>query len=161
MNIFYLDDSPYVSATAMTDKHVVKMIVESAQLLSTAHHILDGASAIPNIYRKTHSNHPSAIWVRESVHNYQWLVNHLQALLTEYAVRYNKQPTDHATHKVYMNLRALPKNIPNTNATPIKCAITNTAHIIQGNPIQSYRNYYLSEKLKTEKDKNRYLTIIK
>jgi hypothetical protein len=167
MNIFYLDDNPRKCAELMTDKHVVKMILETAQLMSTAHHVLDGDNLIVNrdfIYKKTHVNHPSALWVRENIANYLWARDHLHALLDEYAKRYNKKPTDHKTYNVFMNLFYPPLNIKNDfNRTPIRIAITNRTHvetayngIIDG--IKSYRNYYVAEKLKTEKDKIRYLT---
>lgn len=149
MNIFYLDKSPIVSAKAMTNKHVVKMILETAQLLSTAHHVLDGANAVPNIYKKTHVNHPSAIWVRENIANYLWARDHLHALLTEYATRFNKQPHDHKTYNVFMNLFYPPKNIKDDwTCSPMRIAITDTRHHVPNNPIASYRNYYIAEKLK-------------
>jgi hypothetical protein len=161
MNIFYLDHDPIISAKAMTNKHVVKMIVESGQLLSTAHHILDGINAIPNIYKPTHRNHPSAIWTRESVGNYLWLRDHLFALLNEYAERYHKQPTDHATHGVAMRLFYPPKNIPQVNtATPIRIAITNKNHIVENDGVKSYRNYYIAEKLSLETDIIRFHKVL-
>ena len=92
MNIFYLDKDPIKSAEMHCDKHVVKMIIEYAQLLSTAHRVLDGIeqigvtsnnrkykryilnSNLENIlYKSTMKNHPSAIWVRKSVHNYIYI----------------------------------------------------------------------------------------
>jgi len=162
MNIFYLDPSPKTSAEAMTNKHVVKMIVESAQLLSTAHHILDGLSEIaPFIYKPTHRNHPSAVWVREGVGNYNWLRDHLYWLLTEYGNRYGKHASDHATYKVYMALHRPPKNIPQVwTQTPIKMAITNQDHITPGDGVKSYRTYYLAEKIKSDEDLHRFKKIL-
>ena len=81
MNIFYLSRSPVEAAKMQCDKHVVKMILETAQLLSTAHHELDGASVA---YKPTHKNHPSAVWVRSSSDHYRWTVAHLEALGSEY-----------------------------------------------------------------------------
>jgi hypothetical protein len=89
MNIFYIHENPTISAKAMSNKHVVKMILESAQLLSTAHHILDKSTS-SELYKPTHKNHPSAIWVRQSYKNYQWLYNHFISLCEEYTKRYNK-----------------------------------------------------------------------
>ncbi len=157
MNIFYLHENPHTSAQAMTNKHVVKMIVESAQLLSTAHHVLDSNSNNLTIYKPTHKNHPSAIWVRESLGNYLWLRDHLFALLQEYGKRYHKQPQDHATYKIFLNLFYPPKNIKQSiNTTPMRCAITNKIHMVENNTIASYRNYYIAEKLKLESDKNNF-----
>ena len=88
MNIFYVDQSPVLAAQALADKHVVKMILESAQILSTAHRVLDGAKIVIKknnrkhtswkllnnrdtvLCQATHVNHPSCVWARESTHNY-------------------------------------------------------------------------------------------
>ena len=72
MNIFYLDSDPYVAAKMHCDKHVVKMILESAQMLSTAHRVLDGDEYADErgLYKMAHKNHPSTIWVRTSTDNY-------------------------------------------------------------------------------------------
>lgn len=161
MNIFYLHDDAWLVPKMMTDKHVVKMIVETAQLLSTAHHILDGDNAIGGIYKKTHANHPSSIWTRETMGNYLWLRDHGLALLDEYALRYHKQPHDHATHKVIMALFYPPKNMPmDITKTPIRLAITDTKYHVKDNPIASYRNYYEGEKLRTDTDKIRYFKML-
>ena len=72
MNIFYLHDDPEVCAKSHCDKHVVKMILEYSQLLSTAHHELDGEPSI-ECYKSTHKNHPSALWARTNRSNYNWL----------------------------------------------------------------------------------------
>lgn len=161
MNIFYLHDNPKISAMAMTNKHVVKMIVESTQLLSTAHHVLDNNASNLPIYKATHKNHPSAVWVRESMGNYLWLRNHTYFLLQEYAERYNKKPDDHATYKVWEALKYPPKNIPMMmTTTPIRLAITNVNYHIPNNPIASYRMYYEAEKLRTDADKSRYHKVL-
>lgn len=87
MNIFYLDRCPVAAARMLCDRHVVEMIPETAQLLSTAHHELDGESPA---YKPTHENHPSAVWVRGSLLHYAWTVAHLEALGAEYEWRYGK-----------------------------------------------------------------------
>ena len=91
MNIFHLDNDPIKAAQMMCDKHIVKMIVEYAQLMSTAHRVLDGEEYLDKtannrnirrwyhpeydgfLYKASHVNHPSNIWVRESDENYFWL----------------------------------------------------------------------------------------
>ena len=70
MNIFYLDKNPDLSAQLHCDKHVVKMILEYAQMLSTAHRVLDNSQ---DVYKIAHKNHPCTIWVRENKSNYKWL----------------------------------------------------------------------------------------
>ena len=93
MNIFYLDKDPVKAAKLQYNKHVVKMILESAQMLCTAHHVLDNRvrllDDIP--YKITHVNHPSTKWVRTNNRNYMWLYHHMMALGDEYTKRYNKK----------------------------------------------------------------------
>lgn len=95
MNIFYLNRCPEVAAEMQCDKHVVKMIVETAQLLSTAHYELTGESPA---YKPTHKNHPSAVWVRSNVLSYLWTWRHLRALGCEYERRYGKVHKTIAEH---------------------------------------------------------------
>lgn len=93
MNIFYLDHDPVLAAEATCDKHVVKMILESAQLLCTAHHMLDTGlvySQKVKLYKATHINHPASKWTRSRTSHYNWLSNHALALCREYTYRYNK-----------------------------------------------------------------------
>jgi hypothetical protein len=172
MNIFYLHHNPDIAARAMTDKHVVKMILESAQLLSTAHRVLDGLPYTKTsksgakltrynhwlpLYEATHMNHPSAIWVRESASNYMWLYNHFLSLCAEYTRRYGK------THRSYTDLNTYlatpPVALADTGATPIRVAITDTQWH-RDCPVQSYRAYYVGEKLKIQKDLNRYMEVL-
>ena len=89
MNIFYLRKDPIKAAQYQYNKHVVKMILESAQMLCTAHHEIMGDDAnVP--YKRAHVNHPSTIWTRSSADNYAWLYWHMVALGDEYTKRYNK-----------------------------------------------------------------------
>ena len=178
MNIFYIHDNPVIAAKAMTDKHVVKMILESAQLLSTAHRALDGQEFIQlsksgarlrkwnhpdphmdaTLYKSTHLNHPSGIWVRQSSDNYMWLYNHFIALSEEYYQRYNKR---HASELLLSGLLSkVPTNIARIGLTPMLVAITDTQWHVPNNPLQSYRNYYVGEKLKTPKDTERYYKVL-
>ena len=82
MNIFYLHDDPRLAASYVYDKHKVKMILESAQMLCTAHHVFDNGHNVP--YKQAHLNHPSTIWVRDNTHHYYWLYEHMLALGNEY-----------------------------------------------------------------------------
>lgn len=117
MNIFYLDKSPIRAAQMQCDQHVVKMILESAQLLSTAHHELDGFSPA---YKPTHKNHPSAVWARSSLSHYRWLYSHMIALGVEYTRRYGKV---HLTiQKHAETLSRAPEAIPDLGFTePPQC----------------------------------------
>lgn len=158
MNIFYLHESPFVSAQAMTNKHIVKMILESAQLLSTAHHILDKELAIDKdrLYKPTHKNHPSSVWVRASSENYAWLYSHFLALSMEYANRYGK------LHKSYLQLfetlHNLPYNIPKGKFTQPPQAMPNIYKDYDS--VQAYRRYYLNEKIKNDEDLSRFVNIL-
>lgn len=125
------------SAMFMNDQHVVKMILESAQLLSTAHWVLDGYC---KAYKQTHTNHPSAIWVRESTSNYEWLYNHLVALIAEHQHRYpNSKP--HKTTEHLETLRKAPHRLPKGNLTPILLAMPDSFKTLYSG-VQAYRAYY-------------------
>ena len=137
MNIFYLHDDPKRCAQMHCDKHVVKMIVETAQLLSTAHHVLDNNG--DGFYKSTHKNHPSAIWCRKSDSNYVWLWCLLVSLCKEYTHRYGK------IHKcqrdgLVSRLMTLPNNIPNGPFTQPTPAMPDQFKVEDS--IESYHNYY-------------------
>jgi len=144
VNIFYLSHNPSDCARQHVDKHVVKMILETAQLLSNAHHMLDGDQVITPIYKLTHKNHPSAVWVRMSDTHYNWLWTLLESLCKEYTYRYDK------VHKVEREgllniLKVPPKNIQITATfTPPPPAMPDQYKA--ENTIQSYRNYYIGAK---------------
>lgn len=141
MNIFYLHENPVTAARYHCDKHVVKMILEYAQLLSTAHHILDGDDAPEGIYKCTHKNHPSAVWVRQSKDNYMWTFDLLNWLLTEYTERYNKI---HKTSRLIPELVQPPVNIPDTGFTqPPQCM---PDEYKCDDAVEAYRNYYIGDK---------------
>ena len=112
MNIFVTDPNPAISAHSLDDKRVIKMILESAQMLSTAMTTTNIGGAP---YKATHVNHPCSIWARQSKQNCEWLLIHLASLCTEYTARYNK------IHKTaqYISLFALNvKWFPDTGLTP-------------------------------------------
>ena len=160
MNIFYLDPKPETCAQMHCDKHVVKMILEYAQLMSTAHRVLDGylEEDIQNnrkikrwhltdekehiLYKASHINHPSAIWVRESESNYLWLYTMWCELLKEYTERYGKH---HASEALKMYLSVLPRHMPKGQYTEPPPAMPDKYKVAH-NSVQSYKNYYLHEK---------------
>ena len=86
MNLFYTHEDPQAAAQSQCDKPVVKMILETAQMLSTAHRLSENPQA-PFVYKVTHQNHPSTKWLRSSQVAYQWGLDHLQALFAEYTYR--------------------------------------------------------------------------
>lgn len=142
MNIFMLDVRPDRAAQFHCDKHVVKMVVESAQLLSTATHVLGGNTE--GIYRRTHENHPCAVWVRKSFTNYIWTWELFQSLCNEYQHRYGKiHKTSRLLDVLYpQNIRSF---IPDIGFTPPALAMPSKYH--SPSFVASYRQYYIGEKL--------------
>ena len=92
MNIFYLDKNPKIAAQMHCDKHVVKMVLEYAQILSTAHRVIDGDEVADRegLYKIAHKNHPSTAWARAGRGNYNWLSDLWGYLGNEYTHRYGK-----------------------------------------------------------------------
>jgi hypothetical protein len=166
MNIFYLSTDPIEAAQLHLDKHVVKMILETAQLLCTAHRILDGTAQPTqkvtktgkqktvkryilqnreldtSLYNATHINHPCAIWARESINNYMWLYELFVALCNEYTFRYGKiHKTDTLLRQA---LRAAPASISNSDFTPPAQAMPEQYK--HSDPVVAYRQYYIGAK---------------
>jgi hypothetical protein len=162
MNIFILDEDPVIAAQMQCDKHIVKMPTELAQMLSSAHRVLDGFMNIKTIGRKTkywthpvyddelykvsHVNHPCSVWVREASENYKWAYQHFISLCSEYTFRYNKI---HACEtKLKTILSSMPDNIEYGKTDFALGMKTNPECIVLNNPVLSYRNFY-----KTKSDK--------
>lgn len=165
MNIFYLNENPQLCAQQHLDKHVVKMILEYAQLLSTAHRLLDGKQYIAKteagrnikrwkldnpmleslLFKASHINHPSAIWARKNMQNYMWLAELLEETCREYTHRYGKV---HSVERTGL-MQTLKNNFPNniaigpftepTPAMPEECKVA-------GDSITSYKKYYIEKK---------------
>ncbi len=179
MNIFYLDHDVKKCAEMHMDRHCVKMIIEYAQLLSTAHRILDGdeyTDLTANgrkikrwrlsddreqaLMKASHINHPSAVWARASDLNYIWLYNMWRCLLTEYTYRYDKV---HACARLETLLAKIPNNIKTGFFTEPTPAMPDDVKVL-GDSLKSYRNYYTKNKIHLAKWKKRpvpdwYLTI--
>jgi len=140
MNIFILDEDPAASAIMMCDKHIGKMILESAQMLSTAHRILD-TDVDDILYKIAHKGHPCTKWVMESETNYTWLYYHMVALGKEFEYRRGKV---HGTiTKLQDALATPPINIPKGPRTEFVQAMKAYPEcMVEGNAVQAYRNYY-------------------
>lgn len=200
MNIFVLDKDPFVAAELHCDKHVVKMIVEYAQLLSTAHRMLDGKREThigpnskartfyllpgervvereiitefvldeeareiasthkhrmvienPACYNATHTNHPCALWARETGPNYYWLLRLLVGCLKEYTHRYSKT---HATDAMLSFFRHPPKNMKHGELTPFPQAMP-AQFQVSNDPIAAYQAFYVGSKSRFAKWTNR------
>ena len=164
MNIFYLHKDTTTAAKWHVDKHVVKMIVESAQLLCTAHRMNDGVKTEARsktgrktwryimedekrqkeLYQAVHYHHPSAVWCRETKQQYFWLYDLFKALGHEYTYRYGKI---HSTNfKLNQILSNAPNNISERWREPPPAMQHYPQCIVPGDSIQSYRNYYIEAK---------------
>lgn len=170
MNIFYLDENFETAAKMHLDKHVVKMIIEYAQLMSTAHRMLDGDQYIddssgrrikrwrhPNdnmdgvLYKASHINHPSAVWARETFTNYLWLYSLWQELCKEYTHRYGRV---HLTQEKLEDILSLPpQNIKDGPFTKMPQAMPDDVKM--PNSIDAYRNYYRTYKMDMSRYTNR------
>jgi hypothetical protein len=161
MNVFYLHHDPKICARQHVDRHVVKMIVEYAQLLSTAHRLLDGkevsvlsksgrrrtAWQLPDgrddvLYKATHMNHPSAKWVRDRSANYRWLAKLWAECLKEYTFRYGKV---HSCERLAPFLSKPPTNIKRGAFAPPWRAMPDEYKVskdVEDYAIKSYRAYY-------------------
>ena len=161
MNLFILDSDPVKAAQLQCDKHVVKMIVESAQMLSTAHRMLDGVLkrapsksgktmskhwTLPDdrddvLYKAVHMAHPCTVWTMKSNNNYTWHWVHFAALCDEYTYRYKKV---HATDKLLREkLKSLPRNIDVGYLTQKPLAMkSNPECMFPDDPVKSYRMFY-------------------
>ena len=86
MNIFYINEDPIIAARELADDHIRKMQIESAQMCCTAHWETGGTAP----YKRAHKNHPSTIWVRQSIQHYRWLIAHGLEICNEFEKRYGK-----------------------------------------------------------------------
>lgn len=140
MNIFLLDWDPKTCAEYHCDKHVVKMILETAQLLCGAHHMTnDVCDQIP--YKLSHKNHPCSIWTRDSLSNYLYLCELGIELCNEYTHRYKKV---HKSQQVIEWCIYNKINVKDVGITPPAKAMPDVYKV--DDVIQSYRNYYMGEK---------------
>ena len=172
MNLFVLSLDPVEAAQMQCDKHVPKMIVESGQMLSTAHRMLDGQltkrpsksgktmvkywdlylgaddlEAELLYYKAVHTGHPCTVWTMESTSNYRWHWEHMKALCDEYTYRYSTEKDPYKTHKTQRELlwplQSPPRNIPEGPMTPFKLAMkSNPECIALEDPVKAYRAFY-------------------
>lgn len=161
MNIFILSENPVEAAQLQCNKHIVKMPLESAQMLSTAHRILDGIQTLGKsksgkrnvklyvhpehddlLYKAVHHNHPCTVWTMETSENYKWHYEHFVSLCDEYKYRYGRE------HESFRKLKDIlknpPKNISKTNQlTQFPLAMnSNPECMFRDDPVKSYRMFY-------------------
>lgn len=172
MNIFYLHSDPTVIPKLMSNKHVTKMIVESAQMLCTAIRVVEGEKVTiiqnnrrisiythPNLneslYKSVSVNHPCSIWVRKNKKHFYWLLTHLNSLCKEYTIRFGKI---HLTEKKMSEVLYCPENIPDLLFCPPPLAMPDKYK--EGDRVESYRRYYEKEKLFSDRDKERFFKVL-
>lgn len=137
MNIFFLSNDPILAAMAQCDQHVVKMVLESAQLMSTTYREFGHDAP----YHSTHRNHPCAVWLRESRDHYTWFANHAMALAREYTVRYGKH---HKSEEVIRALYSPPDEMKDTGwRDPPQCVPEQHK---RDDTVAAYRAYYQDDK---------------
>lgn len=145
MNLFYLDTNIVKCAQYHCDKHVNKMILESSQLLASAIHVSDPdlAKEVPDLYRLTHKNHPCAIWVRQSINHYLYLLDLMEALNAECQYRYEHNRTHISLAKA---IEWPFPSLPDIKfSEPPRCMPDDLKHI-QGGTVSAYRAYYKRDK---------------
>ena len=172
MNIFVLDELPHKAAEYHCNKHVVKMILEAGQMLCAAHWMswLDKFGKTRSNFKLmrdvkqflkdnvpkekqpawgiTHINHPCTIWTRQSLENYNWHLELMACLLWEYTRRYNKT---HKSEELYQwLLHNTPLCFPQQGRTPFPICMKEE-YKVGNDPIQSYRNYYIKDKVRFAK----------
>lgn len=176
MNIFVLDENPKKSVELMCDKHVVKMLVETAQILSTVHRILDGEEVTVKkqaegstkarnyktwvldderediLYKSTHVHHPAVVWAMSSLLNYNWLLAHFEALIEENNHRFGEK--DRKSAELLETLKTPPKNIKDLPFDRFY-TIMDDQYIISADAVMNYRNYYNKGKKHIHKWTNR------
>ena len=143
MNIFIFSEDIEENVKSHCDKHCVKMIVEYAQLLSTAHHLKESSVDLSKIYKPTHKNHPSTLWTISSEGNYNYLYNLFIALSKEYSRRYKR------VHKTFATLgdilKVPPKGLRSSTRSSFAIVVSNNQDTSKG-AVEAYREYFVKEK---------------
>jgi hypothetical protein len=142
MNIFFLDRNPQRAAAAHCDRHVVKMAIEYAQLLSTALH-MTGSTTNEYTYKPTHLMHPSTLWTSESLSHWEWLWRLGHNVGNEYTKRYGK---------IHKSTRVL-RNLPTPNRLPDLGWLRDPPQAMPDeykcmDAVKAYRQYYLCDKVR-------------
>ena len=163
MNIFVLDENPIRAAEMMCDKHIPKMVVESAQMMASAvrrwgatdEHMPLTKAGLP--YKGAYKNHPCTIWVGDTFGNFSWLTDHAMALCVEYTSRFGKEHTcnDAITRLWHVGIVVSPSHRRTTTqfalAMPDEYRPNHSEehkgdlHAIGSVAVEAYRRYYHSK----------------
>lgn len=146
MNIFYINENPTIAAKQLADNHIRKMQIECAQLLCTTFWYFN----IEAPYKKSHINHPSAKWVRESIEHFNWVLEHGLEVCNEFEKRYFKQ---HATKNILqwceLNKHLLNDLILSNTFTPPPQVMPEEYKT--NNTLEAYKIFYKIDKIGIKK----------
>lgn len=149
MQIFALDPDPRECARQLDSRRVVKMVSETAQILSTALWLNGYVSS--TLYKPTHRNHPCVKWAAASRGNYAWLLDHWRALIAEYSRRYTRR---HKSSNLYRELVTMSGRLPSGPRQPfVNCAANKSLGIDytwHSNVNEAYQFYLMAR----EEEKN-------
>lgn len=130
----------------MCDKHVVKMGLESVQMLSTVVRLHD-EHAPDSLYRQTHGNHPCTLWARRSADNWKWLLEHTAATFAEYTSRYGKvHKSTHVYNAIVDRYGAGPCFLDTTHGLTEHAQVMPDTYKVPGQPVLAYRRFYAGDK---------------
>jgi len=148
MNIFVLDTDPKKAAKYHGDKHVVKMITESCQMMSTCLQVKYGIND-KVLYKVTHENHPCNVWLRESDGNLLWLLQLTIGLLEQYDIRYSGEDTFLSARRIVKTVSYMFRRMvyvdPSQRRTPFAQAMPE--QFKSKFAVDAYREYYLQDKI--------------
>ena len=144
MNLFILSLLQWEIAQSMMDKHVSKILLEAVQMLCTAKRVIDPED-VDGLYKMAHKNHPVTVWCRKSRANFIWTLDLVDELHKEWRFRYGHPETKfHKSYLVAMILREnMPSKFEEEELTPFALAMPEEYKT--DDPVESYRNYYMSE----------------
>lgn len=137
MNIFILDYDPETCARYHCDKHVIKMVLETTQILSIVQYLRGNKTT----YKPTHRHHPCVEWCNESEGNYRWLLWLGLYLCKEYTFRFGKT---HKCESLLRNELLIPPHMEKKYETVFVHVMPDKYKLID--IVESYRWYYLKEK---------------
>ena len=149
MNIFVLDENPITAAVMMCDKHIPKMVVESAQMMASAvrrHGATDDVMPLTKAgkpYKGGYAHHPCTVWAGDTFGNFAWLADHAMGLLVEYTSRFGKV---HACADPISELWSIGTSVyddPILSVTPFALAMPD--EYLNGDAVKAYRDYYHSK----------------
>jgi hypothetical protein len=147
MNLFWFDENPVLNARYHCDKHAVKMPLEVAQMLSSAHHV-NNSKYVDSVYRKTHVNHPCTLWISQSADAYYQALVMFDSLLDEYKHRYHRNHKSGELFDIFVNNPS-----PRVTSGPIPLAMPDEYK--RECHVESYRLYFVGEKQRMAKWTNR------